>query len=40
MNNANVLSIKWNEKPAPGIYFARVTNMANMQQELIKIVIR
>jgi len=40
MNNANVLTIKWAEKPAPGIYFARVTNMADMQQQLVKIVIR
>ena len=40
MNNANIITIKWTEKPAPGIYFARVTNMADMQQQLVKIIIR
>lgn len=40
MNNANVLNVKWTEKPAPGIYFARVTNLADMQQQLVRVIIR
>ncbi|MFT3932014.1 MAG: choice-of-anchor E domain-containing protein [Chitinophagaceae bacterium] len=37
---ANIIPVSWSNKPAPGIYFTRVTNTANMEQQIIRVVVQ
>jgi hypothetical protein len=40
LSNANTIPVNWNTKPAPGIYFTRVTNTSTMEQQIIRVVIQ
>jgi Secretion system C-terminal sorting domain len=40
MNHSNALTINWAKKPAAGVYFLRVTNTADLQQQLVRMVIQ
>ncbi|MEO5594838.1 MAG: choice-of-anchor E domain-containing protein [Chitinophagaceae bacterium] len=38
--NSNIIPVNWNTKPAPGIYFTRVTNTSSMEQQIIRVVVQ
>lgn len=38
--NTNLLPLNWLNKPAPGIYFTRVTNTGSMEQQIGRVVIQ
>jgi hypothetical protein len=40
MAGNNTIPVSWNSKPAPGIYFTRVTNTVSMEQQIIRLVIQ
>jgi hypothetical protein len=40
MTGNNTIPVSWNSKPAPGIYFTRVTNTVSMEQQIIRLVIQ
>jgi hypothetical protein len=40
LSNSSMVALNWNSKPAPGIYFARVTNSSSMERQIARVVIR
>lgn len=36
----NSIPVSWTSKPAPGIYFTRITNTTTMEQQIIRVVIQ
>ncbi|MEP6747737.1 MAG: choice-of-anchor E domain-containing protein [Bacteroidota bacterium] len=40
LTNSNTIPVNWTNKPAPGMYFTRVTNTATREQQIIRAVIR
>jgi Secretion system C-terminal sorting domain len=38
--NSNTIPVSWTSKPAPGIYFTRVTNTSSMEQQITRVVIQ
>jgi hypothetical protein len=40
LDNSNTIPVSWTNKPAPGIYFTRVTNTSSMEQQIIRVVIQ
>ncbi|MEO6315484.1 MAG: T9SS type A sorting domain-containing protein [Chitinophagaceae bacterium] len=38
--NTNVIPVNWNSKPAPGIYFTRITNTGTMEQQIVRVVVQ
>lgn len=40
MLNSNTIPVNFNSKPAPGIYFTRITNMSSMERQIVRVVIQ
>ena len=40
LSNSSVVPVNWNSKPAPGIYFVRITNSSNMERQISRVAIR
>ena len=40
LTNNNTIPLSWTNKPAPGIYFTRVTNTSSMEQQIVRLVIQ
>jgi hypothetical protein len=40
LSNNSMIPMNWNSKPAPGIYFARVTNSSTMERQIARVVIQ
>jgi len=40
LSNANSIPVEWSSKPAPGIYLAKVINQADLQQQIVRIVVQ
>ncbi len=40
LNNTTILPVSWSVKPAPGVYFTRVTNTHTLEQQMMRVVIR
>ncbi len=40
MVNSNTIPVNWNNKPAPGIYFTRITNTKSMEQQIVRVVVQ
>ncbi|GAC1448930.1 MAG: hypothetical protein NVSMB7_10810 [Chitinophagaceae bacterium] len=40
LTNSNIIPVSWTNKPAPGIYFTRVTNTGSMAQQVIRVFIQ
>ena len=40
LTNSNIIPVNWTSKPAPGIYFTRVTNASSMEQQITRVVIQ
>jgi hypothetical protein len=38
--NSNTIPVSWSNKPAPGIYFTRITNTSSMEQQVIRVIIQ
>ena len=38
--NTNIIPVSWSNKPAPGIYFTRITNTGSMEQQIVRIIIQ
>jgi hypothetical protein len=38
--NSNTIPVSWSSKPAPGIYFTRITNTNSMEQQVIRVIIQ
>ncbi|MEO5683342.1 MAG: choice-of-anchor E domain-containing protein [Chitinophagaceae bacterium] len=38
--NSNNIPVSWTSKPAPGIYFTRITNTSSMEQQIVRVVIQ
>jgi len=38
--NSNIIPVNWSNKPAPGIYFTRITNTSSMEQRIIRVVVQ
>ena len=40
LTNSNMIPVNWNSKPAPGIYFTRITNTSSMEQQIVRVIIQ
>lgn len=38
--NSSTIPVSWSSKPAPGIYFTRITNTNTMQQQIVRVVVQ
>jgi len=40
MINSNIIPVNWSNKPAPGIYFTRITNTSSMEQQIVRVIVQ
>ena len=40
VNNTSTIPVEWSAKPAPGLYFARITSKADLQQQVVRLVVQ
>jgi hypothetical protein len=40
LSNTNTIPVEWTSRPAPGIYLAKVVNKADLQQQIVRIVVQ
>lgn len=40
LTNSNTIPVNWTSKPAPGIYFTRITNTSTMEQQIVRVVVQ
>ena len=38
--NSSTIPLNWNSKPAPGVYFTRITNSSSMEQQIARVIIK
>lgn len=40
LTNSSTIPVSWTSKPAPGIYFTRITNTGTMEQQIVRVVVQ
>jgi hypothetical protein len=40
LSNSNTIPVNLNARPAPGIYFTRITNLANKEQRIARVIVQ
>ncbi|HTL07707.1 MAG TPA: choice-of-anchor E domain-containing protein [Chitinophagaceae bacterium] len=40
LRNSSLVPVNWSNKPAPGVYFTRITNTSTREQQIIRVVIQ